>query len=407
MPARILQTTFVTKQDAILAGIDTRQITAADKVKALDSALARYSQDMPRLSTLDFAGTGDAYYVLSGQVVRVDNTDRDAQIDLTSAGNDRLVAVAFTLPRRMTVQAARVSMLRTGAVAGTVSAQIRLTATSLPTSLIVASSNALDADVDIPLGFEAGKVEFVFATPPTLEAGTYQLVIVPSGYTYSAGVTVLSVGVDQSDVTNNVSTYDGAAWAAYGTASVGVIEVIGSIPKWDAEWSSIKGADIPAPTITSDEQPQTLEDEDFTIYRVGETQYLYLPNNAPATTDTVRLNYSSRYTFDGSPLGVDVPAAHFDAVAHLSAYFVCRWLSVKYGQSVDGGLNADMIDRRNQSDVYASRARELESIYTGLIGIGGGDNGQGAAAVPAMKIGDMDRGTYSPRDFLFHGKRRR
>lgn len=406
MPARILQTTFVTKQDAILAGIDTRQITAADKVKALDSALARYSQDIPRLSTLDFAGTGEAYYVLSGQIINVDNTARDAQIDLTSAAANRQIAVAFTLPRRMTIQAARVSMMRTGAVAGTVAAQIRLTAASLPTTLIVATSNALDADVDIPLGFEAGKVEFAFATPVTLEAGTYQLVIVPSGYTYSAGVTVLSIGVDQSDVTNDVSTYNGTIWAAYATASAGVVEIVGALPRWDQEWSDIKGTDIPAPTITSGEQPQALEDSDFSIYRVGETQYLYLPNNAPAATDTVRLNYSSRYAFDGSPLGVDVPAAHFEAVAHLGAYYVCHWLSIKYGQNVDGGLNADMIDRRNQSDVYASRARELMAQYHALVGLGG-DGSQGSGTPSAMAIGDMDRGTYSPRDFLFHGRRQR
>jgi len=117
MPARILQTTFVTKQDAILAGIDTRQISAADKVKALDSALMRYSQDVPRASVIDFAGDAGKYYVLSGQVTNVDNADQDAAIDLTSSGADQQLAVSFTLPRRMQVLAVRVLLKRTGSPA--------------------------------------------------------------------------------------------------------------------------------------------------------------------------------------------------------------------------------------------------------------------------------------------------
>lgn len=99
MPARILQTTFVTKQDSILAGIDTRQISAADKVRALDSALARYSQDVPRLTALDFARTSDHYYVLSGLIVNVADADRDAAVDLTSGGADQQLGISFTLPR--------------------------------------------------------------------------------------------------------------------------------------------------------------------------------------------------------------------------------------------------------------------------------------------------------------------
>jgi len=402
MPARILQSTFVAKQDAILAGLDTRQISAADKVRALDSALARYSQDVPRLSVLDFAGTGDHYYVLSGLVVNVADPDRDAAVDLASSGAGSQLGVAFTLPRAMTLTAVRVALKRTGSPAGTLACTIRLPGGALPSALAVAASNSLDNDVDLPLGFESGKTEFTFSTPVTLQAGTYYAVLVPNGYTYAAGVTAITLGVDQSDATNTLYTYDGATWTAYGTPSAGVVEVIASLPRWDAEWSDITDADIPAPVITSNGQPQTLEREDYQLYRVGETQYLYLPNHAPGSGDTLRLNYSSRYTFSGSPLGTDVPAAHFEAVCALSGYFACTWLAVKYGQTIDGGLNADMIDRRNQSDVYASRAAELRKQYEALLGLG-----DDAPAQPAAVFADLDRGTYSRRDFLFHDRRNR
>ena len=60
MARRILQTDFTAKLDAILRGIDTRQVTAADKVLALDTALSRYSQDKPRIRLADFPGDGAA-----------------------------------------------------------------------------------------------------------------------------------------------------------------------------------------------------------------------------------------------------------------------------------------------------------------------------------------------------------
>ena len=125
MARRILQTDFIDKLDAIMRSHDTRQITAADKVLALDSALSRYSQDKPRIRTVDFAGDSSAYYILYGQIVNVADTTRDAAIDITSSGADQQLAVKFTLPRRMQIHAVRVLLRRTGSPAGTIACQIR------------------------------------------------------------------------------------------------------------------------------------------------------------------------------------------------------------------------------------------------------------------------------------------
>src|SRR3990170_2659343 len=114
MARRILQTDFTDKLDAIMRGIDARQVTAADKVLALDSALSRYSQDKPRIRTVDFAGDGSAYYILYCQVVNVADTTRDAAVDFTSSGTDQAdkqFAIKFTLPRRMQIHAVRVMLI--------------------------------------------------------------------------------------------------------------------------------------------------------------------------------------------------------------------------------------------------------------------------------------------------------
>lgn len=406
MARRILQSDFTDKLDAILRGIDTRQVTAADKVLAFDSALARYSQDKPRVRTVDFAGDGSAYYVLYGQVVNVADTTRDASVDVTSSGADQQLAVKFVLPRRMQIHAVRVLLKRTGSPAGTLACQIRPDSAGLPGVSSLQTSNSLAPSTALPLGFEASKTEFQFGDPRPLAAGTYYAALVPAGYSYVDGTTEIVLGVDQSSITNTLFTYNGTLWAAYGTASAGVIEVVASLPDWSYRDSNIKAADIPAPTVSENEVPQLLEDEDFEIVLVDDTEYLYLPNHRPASSDTVRLYYPGRYVFDGSPAATDIPFGHFEAVCHLGAHYVCRWLSAKYGQNIDSGLSADIADRRNQSDVYASRAKEFLQDYGSLLGIDvSGEAGLAVAA--AMKFGDMDRGTYSDRDFIFHSRRRR
>ncbi len=403
MPARIPQTQFVAKQDALLAGIDTRQISAADKVRALDSALARYSLDKPQVLVAEWFGTADKYYLLSGIVSVFNDADATTSIDVTSAGAVNQIGVSFTLPRTMTISAVRWLVARTGSPAGTFACQIRLDSGGVPAALGVGASDAVTVATSLPLTIAAGKTEFTFSLPVTLTAGTYHAVLVPSGYTYSAGVTAVGVGVEQgADVVNTVSVYSGSAWTAYGTASAGGVEVIASLPGYEARWSDIKGADIPAPAILQNMMPIPIEDEDFRIYRYGESEYLYLPNHAPDYLYGIRLSYSGRYAFNGVPLGVDIPIAHFEAVCALSAYFACTWLAARYGQNIDSGLNADISDRRNQSDVYQSRAKEFMQQYQGLLNMG-----DDAAVVPASKLMDMDRSSYSNRDFIHHNRRRR
>ena len=342
------------------------------------------------------------YYILHGQIVNVADTTRDASVDMASSGADQQFAIKFTLSRRMQVHAVRVLLRRTGSPAGTIACQIRGDSTSLPGSSALQTSNSLTSLTALPLGFESGKVEFQFADPRPLAAGTYYAALVPSSYSYTDGTTEIVLGVDQSSVTNTLYTYNGTIWAAYGTASAGVIEVVASLPDWSYRDSNIKAADIPAPTISEDEVPQLLEDEDFEIVLVDDTEYLYLPNHRPASTDTIRLYYPGRYVFDGTPTATDIPFGHFEAVCALGAHYVCVWLAAKYAQNIDSGLSADIADRRNQSDVYASRATNFLNEYEALLGIG-----EEATVAPAMKFGDIDRGTYSPRDFIFHDKRKR
>lgn len=404
---RTLKTTFDSRLDALIRGHTTEQLSDADKLSALDTALQHYSRDFPRRQTEDFAGDGGRYYLMHGAVVSVDDADRDASIDLKSSGADSQLAVSFTLPRRMQVHAIRLSLKRIGSPAGTVACEIRLPNGSVPSTFVAQTSNSLDGTDDLPLGFEAGKTEFTFTSPRPLNAGTYYAALVPTGYTYTSGTTEIDLGVDQSSVTNTLYTFDGTStWTAYGTASAVIIEVIASMPNWSPMWSASRMADLPAPAITDNEVPQMLEAEDFEVYAVGDSEYLYLPNHSPASTETIRLTYAGLYAFDGSPAATNTPPAHFEAICHLAAHYALLWLANRTAANVDSQVNADIADRRSQSDIYASRANNMLQKYGNMLGVTVTGTGE-SEPVAASAFGDLDRGTYSERDFLYHRRRTR
>ena len=411
MGTSILRSAYTTKVDALLQGISVTQYTAANRLLALDSALARYSQDFRKMRSVDFVGDSGNYYVLYGQIANILNSAQDASVDFASTGGavaGTQFAASFTLPYRMEVHAARFLLKRTGTPAGTLACEIRLPGTNVPSTFAAQTSTSLTPATDLPLGFEEGKTEFRFTSPTSLDAGTYYAALVPTGYTLVDGTTEIVLGVDQSSVTNTLFTFDDTTWTAFGTDSAVIIEVLASLPGWQYRWSHFKGADIPAATISADEVPQPLEDEDMQLQNVDETEYIYFPNNAPTASETIRLSYAAKYSFAGAPSATDVPNAHFEAVCQLGAHYVCTALAAGYGQNIDSGHAFDITDRRNQSDVYASRAKTFLTAYAAMVGVelaeeGGGDT----VTVPAFTMGDLDRGTYSPRDFLYHGRRKR
>jgi len=171
-----------------------------------------------------------------------------------------------------------------------------------------------------------------------------------------------------------------------------------NLTAWEVGFSTVLAIDYPAEGVSEDEAPNWLEREDWEIYRVGETRYLYFPSHTPSSSETARVHYTVRYALsDGS---YNTPDAHFEAIATLAGAIACQWMAIHYGQSSESTIAADVVDRRSKSDIYASRARELRTQYAALMGIGG-------EVAPALAIEDLDMGPAQGRDFLFHGRRTR
>jgi hypothetical protein len=394
--------TFNTRLDTLLQGIDTGDLSDADRNLAVRHAVSAYGRDVPKREVVEFAGDGKSYYLLYGRVIDVDEAGRDAGIDLTSSGADNRLGIAFTLARRMELHGVSLWLQRTGStVAGTLYVEIYTDESDLPGQL-VCTSESLDLDgVDgAPLG-RYDRVRFTFSTIYELPAGDYHAVLRSSGYTYADGSAEVILGVDQSGVTNTVSTYN-ASWSAYGTDSAGIIEVLASTPGWREGVSSVDGVEYPAATIDDNEEPQVLEREEITVYETEAGEWLRLIGYSPASTETVRVSISNPYVWlEASDPLIDTPLGHFEAVCNLAASVSCEWLATRYGQKRSSSIAADSVERRTQSDVYLSLANRFKKAYEMLLGKGEAVRG------PGMQLVDVDYAYEVGSDFLFHRKSKR
>jgi hypothetical protein len=88
-------------------------------------------------------------------------------------------------------------------------------------------------------------------------------------------------------------------------------------------------------------------------------------------------------------------------LALLAASLILQLAAVRTAQNTGTtNLPNDVADRRSQSDIFRSRAKELRDLYNGLVGHGGPDDLPAASAV-----GDLDTEFSGGGGFLFHGGR--
>ena len=193
---------------------------------------------------------------------------------------------------------------------------------------------------------------------------------------------------------------DGDGGKYYGVAT--------SLTGWVEGFSRITEIEYPAATIASDETPVYLEPEDWRDdywVAVGETptqtRYLYLPNHAPAATETMRITYTVPWLFSGSPLTVDMPTQDFFAVCYLAAGLCCQVIAAKYARTSDSTIAADSVGHTTRSGEHARRAKEFIALYEKHLGLG-----EEADVKATGEFVDWDTEPTWPagRQFIFHGK---
>lgn len=161
-----------------------------------------------------------------------------------------------------------------------------------------------------------------------------------------------------------------------------------ALTSWKEGLSRIVSIEYPAQAISADETPQYLEPDDWDDdYWAGGVRYLFLPNHAPASTETMRIRYTAPYIESSS--AYDIPEADVWAVCNLAAGLCCQAIAVKYSRTSDSTITGDSVDHGGRADRFASRARELIREYERHIGIRRGDS-DGATVRAAGEFVDWD-----------------
>ena len=132
---------------------------------------------------------------------------------------------------------------------------------------------------------------------------------------------------------------------------------------YEADFSVIYSVEYPA----GERIPTYLEDEDWMIYRSATATYkLRFLNDTPNATETIRIEYSIRWTYGNI---TSLPVNDVKPFAYLVAALAAAAISLYYAQSGDGTVDVDVVDYEDKSSLYSKRSRELFAQYKAYFGI--------------------------------------
>ena len=242
------------------------------------------------------------------------------------------------------------------------------------------------------------------------------------------------------------------------TGDAGKYYAMSNLTNWSEGFSRVTQIEYPAATVASDETPQYLEPEDWQDDYWAEisgthTRHIWLPNHAPAATETMRITYTVPYawtaggsesaaitqashgfsvddyvyldgsiyttagdirnathqvttvtdtsTFKVKILSTTTPQEDFFALCHLAAGLCCQAMAAGFSKSSDSTINLDAVDHRSKASEYSRRAREFFALYEKHLGLGAE---QKVHAAGDFVDWDTAPGWPTGRKYVFHGE---
>jgi hypothetical protein len=238
--------------------------------------------------------------------------------------------------------------------------------------------------------------------------------------------------------------------------------LLSSLTSYEDGFSRIRTVSYIAATIADDELPNYLEPEDWDEdFYAGGIRYLFFPNHSPAATETVRVTYSTVYSwsagttttavnqtahgfsvndyvyqnsswvsagtgdtanllathqvtavadvdnFTATALAVTVPEIDFFAICNKAACLICRSIAERYARTSDSTITADSVNHTTRSELFSNRADEFCNLYNAHMGIQMDSDGNKIEAGHAEFI-TFDDPVFFPdsRRLLFHTRQR-
>jgi len=132
---------------------------------------------------------------------------------------------------------------------------------------------------------------------------------------------------------------------------------------WQAGFSDIWLLEYPIGRVP----PTLVNQDDYSLYQTPTGPQIQLRYSVAAGTDNVRATYTVKHQLDGA--NDTIPANHREVVACWAAASLCDQLATLYAGQSDSTLQADAVDYKNKSAMFAARARALRTRYTNELGV--------------------------------------
>lgn len=177
--------------------------------------------------------------------------------------------------------------------------------------------------------------------------------------------------------------------------------LVTGLASWVEDFSRVLAIQYPAEAVSEDNAPQYLSDDDWRDdYWVGTNRYIFLPNHAPATGETMRITYTAPYVWTAAD-ATTTPTSDFYAICHLAAGLCCQAIATKYSRTSDSTITADSVRQSTRAYEFSKRAKEYISYYENHLGIGSTQDGKPAFVRAAGTFIDFDTMPYN-QDHLYH-----
>lgn len=161
---------------------------------------------------------------------------------------------------------------------------------------------------------------------------------------------------------------------------------------WELDFSNLISVEYPIGEFP----PEIWDADQYVLYQAPSGWLIRL---AFAPMSDVRLTYSIAQVL--TELEDTIPLTHREAVACWEAASCCDQLASFYANASDSTIQADRVERQNQSRDYAARAKVLRSRYLSELGV---DEKKSA---PAGVVVDLDLTDSFGNDRFIHGRRYR
>ena len=175
------------------------------------------------------------------------------------------------------------------------------------------------------------------------------------------------------------------------------------LSNWDNDFSRITKIDYDASSrITSDESPDFLIKDDYQwmmYVDAGGTEYLYFPSNAPTSSVTMRITYTSFHTVNAS--SSSIPRKYDLAIKYLAMAKFCIEAELRATKTLNapaGGSLASSV--RTKAEEFGRLRMTFMNLFMQQLG--------GNETPPQATYREADlRFTQTGDQFLFHAGSRR